>query len=115
MTLDPRIKNRLLALLEKYLCCFIKSNLPIPINDYEYHTDTGDATPVCAKGLRFRMHESPIMQAAIDSLLQKNEVTPDTESQWLSRPALAPKPHQENKIIKDMDSFEWRFSLATSH
>ena len=110
--MDPRLKQRLLALIKKYFCVFAKENVHVPINDYQCHIDTGDAQPVVAKGIRFGMHETPIIQAAIDGLLQKNQVTPDTESQWLSRPVLAPKPHQEDKTIEDIDSFEWRFCIS---
>ena len=110
--LSPAIKARLLALIKKYFCCFIKANVPITINDYECHIDTGDAAPIVAKNIRFGIHETPIMQRAIDGLLQKNQIVPDTESQWLSRPVLAPKPHQEDITSSRIDDFEWRFCIS---
>ena len=48
-TLNLAVKNRLLALLMKYFCCFIKSNVPIKINAYEFHIDAGNAAPKVAK------------------------------------------------------------------
>ena len=74
--LSPAIKARLLALIKKYFCCFIKANVPITINDYECHIDTGDAAPIVAKNIRFGIHETPIMQRAIDGLLQKKPNCP---------------------------------------
>lgn len=60
--LDPRIKAKLLSLLNIYLCCFIKSKVLILMHDYECHTGTGDAVHICGKGLRFGIHESPTIQ-----------------------------------------------------
>ena len=104
--------QRILKLIKKYWCCFCKSNVPIPIRNYECHIDTGKAKPTVAKNVRFGMHERPIMQAAIDALLQKNQIAPDTESEWLSKPVLAPKPHQENITGDKIDEFVWRFCIS---
>ena len=58
------------------------------------------------------MHERPIMQSAIDALLEKNQIAPDTESEWLSKPVLAPKPHQEDITGDKIDEFIWRFCIS---
>ena len=55
------------------------------------------------------MHESPIVQKAIDALLYNDQVGITTEGIWLSRATLAPKAYQ-GKII-DIDEFVWRFCI----
>ena len=62
---------------QKQFCCLIKSNVPILTNDYEWHIDTGDAKPVTVKNVKFGMHEIPIIQTVIDSLLKNNQIAPD--------------------------------------
>ena len=88
--LDTPIQQRLVALINKYWCVFIKKNVPIPIRDYEFHIDTVSATPVIAKNPCFGLHETPTMQKTIDALLDNNQIVPDTEYEWLRRPVLAP-------------------------
>jgi hypothetical protein len=104
--------KRITELIKEYWCCFCKSNVPIPIRDYKCHIDTGNAKPTVAKNLRFGFHERPIMQEAIDALLEKDQIVADTESEWLSKPVLAPKPHQENITGDKIDDFIWRFCIS---
>jgi hypothetical protein len=104
--------QRITELVKEYWCCFCKANVPIPIKDYECHIDTGTAKPTVAKGIRFGFHERPIMQDAIDALLQKDQIVPDTTSEWLSKPVLAPKPHQEEITGDKIDDFVWRFCIS---
>ena len=110
--MNPRLKTRLLTLLKQYFCVFIKKNVPITIEDYECHIDTGSHAPKVAKTIRFGIHEAPIMQSAIDGLLQKNQIVPDNNSLWLAKPVLAPKPHQEDITDAMVDQFEWRFCVS---
>lgn len=91
---------------------FCEENVPVPIRHYECHVDTGIAKPVVAKNIRFGMHERKIMQDAIDALLQKKQITPDDTSEWLSKPVLAPKPHQEDITGDLIDKFVWRFCIS---
>ena len=109
---DPIGKHRITELIKAYWCCFCKANVQIPIRNYECHIDTGKSKPTVAKNIRFGMHERPIMQSAIDALLEKNQIAPDTESEWLSKPVLAPKPHQENITGDKIDEFIWRFCIS---
>ena len=60
----------------------------------------------------FGLHETIIVKKAIDGILQTNKIVPDTESQWLSRPVLASKPHQEHITSGDIDKFDWRFCVS---
>jgi hypothetical protein len=99
-------------LIKEYWCCFCLENVPVTIRDYQCHIDTGKAKPTVAKGIRFGMHEKPIMQKAIDALLQKEQICADSTSEWLSKPVLAPKPHQDNVLGKDVDNFVWRFCIS---
>jgi len=69
--MNPRLKTRLLTLIKKCFCVFIKKNVQITIEDYECHIDTGTHALKVAKNIRFGIHETPIMQSAIDGLLQK--------------------------------------------
>ena len=68
---NPEGIRRITQLVKEYWCCFCKANVPIPIRNYQCHIDTGKAKPTVAKNLRFGIHERPIMQSAIDSLLEK--------------------------------------------
>jgi len=110
--MNPHLKERLLALIKKHFCVFIKKNVQITIEDYECHIDTGDHAPKVAKNIRFGIHETPIMQSAIDGLLQKNQIVPDDDSLWLAKPVLAPKPHQEDSTDHMIDAFLWRFCVS---
>jgi hypothetical protein len=96
--------------VKKYWCCFVEENVKIPIRNYEYVIDTGDHMPLSARNIRYGLHETPIMQKAIDSLLHNDQICLDASSPWLSRIVLAPKPHQET--IEDISKFVWRFCIS---
>ena len=81
----------------------------IPIRDYQVVIDTGDHAPVATKNYRYGMHESPIMQKAIDALLSNDQIGTTTIGRWLSRAVLAEKPHQEQII--DINEFIWWFCI----
>ena len=49
------------------------------------------------------------MQQAIDALLANDQICVDTDSSWLSKAVLAPKPHQEE--VTDIAEFIWRFCI----
>jgi hypothetical protein len=89
----PKIKERLLALIKKYWCCFCEENVKLHIQGYECVIDTGDSKPTVARNSRYGIHETPIMQRAIESLLLNDQIELDNDSSWLSRIVLAPKPH----------------------
>jgi hypothetical protein len=52
------------------------------------------------------------MQDTIDTLLQKDQIIPDNESEWLSKSVLAPKPHQEDITSDKIDNFVWHFCIS---
>jgi hypothetical protein len=64
-------------LVKKYLCCFVEENVKIPIRNYECVIDTGDHMPLSARNIRYGLHETPIMQKAIDSLLHNDQICID--------------------------------------
>ena len=80
--------------------------MQIIIDDYKCHIDTDDAPPKIAKNIRFDMHETPMVQATTDKLLQKKQTGPDKDSKWLSCPVLEPKSHQESVSSGAVDDFE---------
>ena len=59
------------------------------------------------------MHERPIMQTTIDDLIEKGHITPhNIESEWLSKPVLAQKPHHEIITSDKIDKFIQRFCIS---
>jgi hypothetical protein len=100
----------LLSLIKKYWCCFCESNVKLHIKGYECVIDTGDSKPTVARNIRYGIHETPIMQKAIESLLANDQIAIDDDSSWLSRIVLAPKPHQEE--ILEISDFIWRFCIS---
>jgi hypothetical protein len=82
----------------------------IHIKGYECVIDTGDSKPTVARNIRYGIHETPIMQRAIESLLSNDQIEIDDDSSWLSRIVLAPKPHQEE--VLEISDFIWRFCIS---
>ena len=80
----PEIKQRITALIQKYWCCFDDSNVKVPVRGYQCVIDTGTSPPTVAKNIRYGIHEIPIMQKAIDALLEDGFICLDTHSSWLS-------------------------------
>ena len=103
------IKQQLIALIKENWCCFHPEGVKVPIRDYEVIIDTGASKPFACKNQRYGMHESVVMQKAIDSLLFNNQIRVSTKGRWLSRGTLAAKPHQEH--IMSIDDFIWRFCV----
>jgi hypothetical protein len=71
---------------------------------------TGNRKPTVARNIRYGIHETPIMQKAIKSLLLNDQIEINDDSSWLSRIVLAPKPHQE-EVLQIFD-FIWRFCIS---
>jgi hypothetical protein len=95
--------------VKEFWSVFCESGVSTTIQDYEVNIDTGN-NPACAvKKTHFGIHELPIIRDHIADLLQKKMIIQDVDSPWLSRPILAPKPHQEH--ITRLEDFIWRFCV----
>ena len=105
----PEIKQRIINLVKKFWCTFYEENVKIPITGYKCVIDTGDARPTVARNIRYGVHETPIMQQAINALLANDQICVDVDSSWLSKAVLAPKPHQEE--VSNISDFIWRFCI----
>ena len=102
-------RTRLTALVKKYYRVFSKAGVVTPVKDYVCDIDTGAAKPICCRNPSFGPLETPVMERAIARLLKLGHIRPIIDSQWLSKPLLAPKPHQKNIIL--IDNFVWRFCV----
>jgi len=94
--LTPPQQAILTALIKKYWRVFSKEGVTTPVKYYECKIDTGDAKPVACKNATFGRHELPIIEKAIAKLLELGHIEQIFEGEWLSKPLLAAKPHQEN-------------------
>ena len=99
----------LTAVIKKYWRVFSKKGVTMPVKDYECEIDTGDAAPIRCRNPRFGPHETPLIEAAIAKLVELGHVEQIHEGEWLFKPLLAPKPHQEN--VTDISDFVWRFCV----
>ena len=74
------VRTRIRQLIINYWCCFREQGLTIPIKGYEKVIDTGSAPPVNCKKIHYGIHESPIMQKTIDTLLSNDMIIEDNNS-----------------------------------
>ena len=102
-------QNTLLAVIKKYWRVFCKGGVTIPVKDYECEIDTGNAAPIRCKNPTFGPHETPIIEQAIAKLVELKLADQIHDGEWLSKPLLAAKPHQEN--VTDIADFVWRFCV----
>ena len=71
---------------------------------------TGDAKPIACRNATFGPRELPIIEKAIAKLLALGHIEQIFEGEWLSKPLLAAKPHQEN--VTNIEDFIWRFCVS---
>ena len=88
---------------------FCEEGVTTPVKDYECEIDTGDAKSIRCRNPRFGPLETPLIKKAIAKLVDLGHVIPIHDGQWLSKPLLAAKPHQEN--VTDIENFVWRFCV----
>jgi hypothetical protein len=108
-TTSTSTNNRLIAFVKEFWDVFREEGVKIPVREYEMVIETGDHKPIAAKKPHYGMHEAPIMQKTIDSLLQLGHIAKDRTSPWGFRITLAPKPHQEN--VTDISEYNRRFCI----
>ena len=102
-------QNVLRAVVIKYWRVFCKEGVTTPVKDYECEIDTGNAAPVRCRNPTFGPHETPIIEKAIAKLVELGLADQIHDGEWLSKPLLAAKPHQEN--VTDIADFVWRFCV----
>ena len=78
--ISPSLKIRTIQFVKEFWDVFREEGVSIPIQGYEMVIDTGDAKPIAVRQPHYGLHETPIMQKTIDSLLKLNHITKDTLS-----------------------------------
>ena len=68
------------------------------------------AKPIHCRNPNFGPLETPLIEKAIAKLCELNHVGPIHDGEWLAKPLLAAKPHQEN--VTDIADFVWRFCVS---
>ena len=97
------------ALVKKYWRVFSKEGVTTPVKDYLCEIDTGNARPIRCRNPAFGPLETPIMEKAIAKLVEHGHVIQIHDGEWLSKPLLAPKPHQES--VANLETYVWRFCV----
>ena len=108
--LTPSQQITLTDCIKKFWRVFSKEGVTTPVKDYECEIDTGNARPVACKNATFGPREQPIIEKAIAKLLELGHIKQIYEGEWLSKPLLAAKPHQEN--VTNIEDFVWRFCVS---
>ena len=96
--LDPEQGAQLTALIKKYWCVFDDRGTFVPVKQYQCFIDTGTATPIAVKNIRYGPREIPIMEQSIAALEKMGQIRQIHDGQWLFKALLAPKlgaPAQE--------------------
>ena len=93
--LSPSEQVILTTLIKKYWRVFCKEGVTRPVRNYECEIDTGAARPIACRNAKFGPRETPIIEKAISKLLDLGHIEQIHDGAWLSKPLLAPKPHQE--------------------
>ena len=99
----------LVTLIKEYWCVFDDPGTFVPVRNYECIIDTGTASPIAIKLIRYGPQEIPIMRKCIAALAKVGQIEQILNGQWLFKALLAPKPHQEH--VCDSKNFVWRFCV----
>ena len=101
--LTPVQLSTLTAVIKKYWRVFSKEGVTTPVKDYECEIGTGTARPIRCRNPNFGPLETPLIEKAIAKLVEVGHVGQIHNDEWLSKPLLATKPHQEN--VTDIEEF----------
>ncbi len=96
-------------LVKKYWPVFDKNGVFVPVKHYECVINTGDSPPITIKKILYGPKKTPIMRRAITALKKVSQIHQITNSCWLFKALLTPKPHQEH--VQNIDDFVWRFCI----
>ena len=99
----------LTVVVKKYWRVFIKKGVTTVVKYYECEIDTGNARPIRCRNTTFGPLETPLIKKSITKLVELGHAKQIYHGQWLSKPLLAAKPHQEN--ITEIEDFVWRFCV----
>jgi hypothetical protein len=107
--LDSSLQAKVYGLIQKYWSVFDDKGQFVPVKDYSFIIDTGNARPIMVKKIHYGPREIPIMCKCIASLEKLGHIRQIHEGKWQFKAVLAPKPHQED--ITDIGDFVWRFCV----
>ena len=99
----------LTAVVKKYRRVFRKKGFTTPVKDCECEIYTGNARPIRRRKPTFGPLETPLIDKSIAKLVELGHAKHIYHGEWLSKPHLDAKPHQEN--ITDVEDFVWRFCV----
>ena len=106
---SPAQRADLLRIIRENWDAFDEEGVRRPVLGVEFHIDTGDAQPVCARQPNYGIHEKKIMQDQLDALIHNGMIVPNY-GPWASIIVLAPKPHQEH--VMDINDLVWRLCVS---
>ncbi len=89
----------LVTLIKEYWCVFDNRGTFILVCNYKCIIDTGTASSIAIKRIRYGTQEIPIMRKCIAALKKVGQIEQIHDGQWLFKALLAPKPHQEHVCV----------------
>jgi hypothetical protein len=108
--LEPHVPKRVYDLVKKYWPVFDANGVFVPVKNYKCLIETGDFLPIAIKKNLYEPKETPIMQKAIAALEKVGQIHQITDSHWLFKALLAPKPHQ--KHVHNINNFVGCFCIS---
>jgi hypothetical protein len=105
--LEPAVRNRIHALIERYWYVFDIEGIFVPVKNDECVINTGDSKPITVKRTLYGPIEIPIMRNAIAALKRVIHLQQIHDGRWLFKALLASKPYQEH--VRDIGKFVWCF------
>ena len=84
---------------------FIKKGVTTPVKYHECEIDTRNSRPIRCRNPTFGPLETPLIEKSIANIVDIGHTKQIYHVEWLSKPPLAAKSHQEN--ITDIEDFVW--------
>ncbi len=107
--LKPNLQEEDYNMIQEFWSVFNGKGVFVPVKNYECVINTGTARPIAVKKILYGECESVIMRRCIAALVKVGHICQITDGQWLFKPLLATKPHQES--VYNIDDFVWRFCV----
>ena len=86
---------------------FRKKGVTTPVKDYECEIDTGNDRPISFRNPTFGPLGTPLIEKSTAKLVEIGHAKNIYRGEWISKPLLTAKPHQENTT--DIEDFAWIF------